>query len=315
MHYGNVFDPQSPLAGATVHLLKVTLAVCGGIFLLVTVLVFYCMLRYRGRAGAEEPRQVQGHKPLEIVWTVGPFLLLIYLFVLTVYAMHASDPPSTPGNVDPPPALRVIGHQFWWEVRYPGAHVVTANEVHIPVGKPLLVQLEAADVIHDFWVPQLSRKMDMIPGHPNEMWLQAAAPGTYLGFCAEFCGAEHAGMGIRVIAENGPEFEAWEKQQRQEAAGPESAGDAATGAKLFQDLTCASCHSLQAEPPPPLAAPSLTHLASRETLGSGVIQNTPENLGRWIRNSQAIKPGNLMPRFNLTDAQVRDLVAYLVTLR
>ena len=310
MHYGNVFDPQSPLAGATTSLLNATLVVCGAIFALVAGLVIYNLFRFRARpAEMQEPAQLRGNARLEFAWTLVPFLLLAYLFVLTVGAMHASDP----SGKNREPDLTVIGHQFWWEVRYPNG-VVTANEIHIPSGRSLLVRLETADVIHTFWVPQLSRKMQMLPDRSNYIWIGADHPGRYLGACAQFCGAQHAWMRIRVVADTPEEFGAWEARQLKPA--PPARSDAAVqGAKWFRQLTCAVCHSIRGLQAAPPAAPDLTHLASRDTLGAGVLENTPENLARWIDDSQRIKPGNLMPRMHLTQAQTASLVAYLETLQ
>jgi cytochrome c oxidase subunit 2 len=276
------------------------------IFALVTGLVVYCSLRFRARGLPGEPRQIYGHKRLEILWTVVPFLVLVYLFVLTVKAMQASDPPKS-GEAE----VVVIGHQFWWEVRYPKAGIVTANEVHIPAGRRVLFRLEAADVIHDFWVPQWGRKVDLIPEQPHYIWLQADRPGVYQGACAEFCGTQHAWMRIRAVAEPEPDHERWIQQQQA------SATVAATqrGAELFRELTCVNCHVIRGAVPGLPVGPDLTHLATRATLGAGVIDNTPQNLFRWVRNSQQIKAGNLMPAFNLTDDQTSALVSYLETLR
>jgi cytochrome c oxidase subunit 2 len=305
----NVFDPHSPLAGATVGLLNVTLIVSGIIFVLVAGLVCYCLVRFRGRPDQSEPRQIAGQKHLEVLWTGLPFLILVYLFVLTVRAMSASDPPKS-GKPD----VVVVGHQFWWEARYDNPSVSTANEIHIPSGRKVLFRLETADVIHDFWVPQLGRKIDLIPDHPQYLWLEADRPGKYEGACAEFCGAQHAWMRIRVIAQPAPEYTRWLEHQSQPATvAPEPA--VRHGADLFKQLTCVNCHEIRGATPLLDVGPDLTHVASRTTLGTGVIENTPDNLNRWIRDSQQIKPGNLMPTFALTENQATDLVAYLETLQ
>jgi cytochrome c oxidase subunit 2 len=190
-----VFNPTSPEARAISELFLAVLVICGVILAIVTGLVAYSLVRSRAQPGAGEPRQVFGNHRLEILWTVVPVLVLMWILALTVRAMRISDPS---GN--DPPDLIVIGHQWWWEVRYPNRSAVTANEIHIPAGERLSVQLESADVIHDFWAPQLGRKMDMIPGLTNHIWLQADKPGTYLGACAEYCGAEHAWMRFLVVA-------------------------------------------------------------------------------------------------------------------
>jgi cytochrome c oxidase subunit 2 len=307
----DVFNPQSPLARATTDLLNLTLIVSAVILTLVSVLVLVCILRFRARPSAPgEPEQFHGHNRLELVWTAGPILLLAYLFVMTVQAMRASDPPTA----NQTPDVVVTGHQFWWEVRYPGSGVVTANEIHIPVGKKLLFELRSADVIHDFWVAQLSRKMDAIPEQPNSIWIEADRAGAYPGACSEFCGAQHAWMRLLVIAEPKDEFESWQKRQLESAARPEGAA-AQRGALLFQRLTCVNCHAIGGSTTPVQPGPDLRHVAARTTLGAGVVANTPEGLARWIKNPQALKPGNLMPSMRLNQEQVSDLATYLAQLR
>ncbi len=304
-----VFDAASPQARGITSLSLAVLAICGAILALIVGLTVYNLIRFRAKPGAPEPRQIFGHKRLEILWTVIPFLLLVWIFVLTVQAMHVSHPPRH-GQPD----IVVIGHQWWWEVHYPKLGIITANEVHIPTGQALLVRLEAADVIHDFWVPALAPKEDMIPGVTNYIWLQADEPGTYLGACAEFCGAEHAWMRFQVIAQPASQFRAWEADQRRPAPTP-PAGAAERGRRLFLDKTCMECHSIRGVAAAGSAGPDLTHLASRRMLGAGVMTNTPPNLSLWLTNPQAIKPGCLMPNLNLTHAQVRDLVSYFQTLK
>ena len=196
---------------------------------------------------------------------------------------------------------------------YPSAGVVTANEIHIPVGRQLLLRLESADVIHDFWVPALTRKMDMVPGHPNHIWLAADQPGMYTGACAEFCGVQHAWMRLLIIAHAPAEFDAWLEQQRQPAPHVGTTVEQ-RGRHLFEQLTCVNCHTIAGTGLSPRIAPDLTHLASRRTLGAGVLENTPSNLARWLHNPQAIKPGSHMPQVLLSEAQVQDLTAYLETL-
>lgn len=307
-----LFSPDSPQAGAINHLFLIVGVIMILILALVTFLVFYAAFRYRRRPGEGEPPQLFGKKNVEIGWTVAPILLVIFIFVITLRTMHRADPAPA---ADDPPFLVVTAHQWWWEAQYAEPHVITANEIHIPTGKPLLVELKSADVIHDWWVPQLGRKMDAIPGHPNDFWIQADTPGTYLGRCAEYCGAEHAWMRIRVIAQSPAQFAQWEQRQLEVPAKP-TAGGAAQGEKLFQkQLTCASCHRVAGTPAKADIGPDLTHVASRETLAAGRLKNTSANLRKWLANPQAIKPGANMPNFQLTKNQVDDLAAYLETLK
>lgn len=301
------FDPHSPEAHAITSLFVQTLAVCAVIGLLVAVLVAVCIVKFRAGARPAEPPQTHGHPALEIGWTLGPLAVVVALFVLTARAMAGADPPATRD-----PDLVVVGHQWWWEARYPSG-VVTANEIHVPAGKDLLVRVESEDVIHDFWVPQLGRKMDAIPGHPSTIWMQADTPGTYLGACAEYCGSQHAWMRIVVIAQSQADFDAWQKHELEPPPAPSDA--AARGSALFDAKTCIGCHAIAGHGAPVRVAPNLTHLAERATIGAGVITNDPANLARWLRDPQGVKPGSHMPDLNLTDDEVNDLVAYFETLR
>jgi cytochrome c oxidase subunit 2 len=305
----STFNPQSEQAQAITTLFAWNLAIAALIFVAVTALVLYSAYRFRARPGAAEPRQVFGNNRLEIAWTAAPALVLAVIFGFMLPTMRIADPPIG----DRQPDLIVTGVQWWWRAEYPQLGVVTANELHIPVGRQLLIRLQSADVIHDFWVPQLGPKRDMVPGHPNHLWLAADAPGLYLGDCAEYCGEQHAWMRLRIIAQPQAEFDAWVAQQRQPA--PAASGAAAEGAQLFQQLTCASCHAIAGTPAVAQAGPDLSHFASRETLGAGVLTNTPENLARWIKDPQVVKPGNHMPSLRLTDAQIQSLVVYLETLQ
>ena len=307
----NPFVPQSPMAQAISNIFILTLWIGAAVGLLVFVLVTIAIIRFRRRAGDEkEPKQIYGNRRLEIAWTVAPALLLIFLFGLTVKTSFTSDP--TISSKDPD--VVVIGHQWWWEIRYPKYGVITANEVHLPVGQKVIGDFESADVIHDFWVPELGRKIDMIPGHPNQMYVQVDKPGIYLGTCAEYCGTEHAWMRIRVIAQTPEEFAAWIKSQQQVPAVP-TTGEAAQGAQLFQAIPCQSCHTIAGTAAKGTVGPDLTHFASRQTLGTGVLDNNAGTLTAWLSNPQAIKPGIYMPNLRLSNDQITALVAYLETLK
>ena len=303
-----VLSPASPQADALARLFVVTLFVCAVILVIVSALVLLCIVRFRSNEGDQEPKQIAGNEKLEISWTAASILILVGLFTLTVRAMRIADP--APNRT---PDLIVIGHQWWWEVRYPDG-TVAANEIHIPVQSNLLVRLEAADVIHDFWVPQLGRKMDMVPGHPNLIWISANTPGEYLGACAEYCGAEHAWMRIQVDAQTAAEYEKWLGQQRQTAAAPSSAAQR-RGLQIFREKTCINCHTIKSVNPETSVAPDLTHFAGRGTIGTGVLKNTPAELRLWLSNPQKAKPACHMPNFQLTTDEVNDLALYLETLK
>jgi cytochrome c oxidase subunit 2 len=312
MQGGSVFNPNSSLAHPIWRLFWIVGIVMAVILLLVTTLVLYVCIRYRDKKNHVIPEQKYGHSALEIAWTIAPFLVLIFIFVATIHAMQGANPTPSP---DQQPDLVIIAHQWWWEAHYPGANVTTANEIHIPVGKRFFVRLESADVIHDWWVAPLGPKMDAVPGHPNSFWLEADAAGHYLGTCAEYCGAEHAGMRILVIAQSNGEFEQWEAHQHEEASLVPTTGIAGQGAELFQQLTCSACHAIAGVSKNAQVGPDLTHVAGRETLAAGVIENTPENLKEWLTDAQTVKPSSNMPNFELKKKQVDELVAYLETLK
>ena len=309
MHVWPVLEPGSPQAAALWHMFALTLAVCAVIFALVAGLVAYVVVRFRERRSPGTPRASFGNERLEVAWTVASVLVVTGLLVLTVHAMRAADEPA-----HRPPDLVVVGHQWWWEVRYPGAGVVTANEIHVPVGVNLVVRLESADVIHDFWVPRLARKVDMVPGHPNTVWLRADQPGTYQGECAEYCGAGHAWMRFLVVAQTKADFDGWLARQRAPAPAPTTAA-AARGRHVFQSKMCASCHAIAGTPARARVGPDLTHFASRRQLAGGVAANTPAALARWLRRPSAMKPGVHMPDLGLGRTQLSDLVSYLETLQ
>lgn len=309
MSASSPFNPATSQAHAITHLFIITLAIAVVILALVTGLVLYVIVRYRARPEAGEPYQEFGQPKLEMVWTIAPALILIFLFGYAFHTMREADPKDPPDTPD----LTLVGHQWWWEARYKSG-VIAANEIHLPAGTRLLARLESADVIHDWWVPQLGRKMDMTPGHPTTMWLQAGKPGVYLGACAEYCGAGHAWMRIRVDVQTPTDFAAWQQQQLRSAVAP-AGGEAAQGAKLFKQETCVNCHAIAGAHAKGRIGPDLTHIGSRQTLAAGVMPNTPQNLQNWLANPQAFKPGSYMPDFHLSTPDAHALAVYLETLK
>jgi cytochrome c oxidase subunit 2 len=307
MPLGSIFTPHSPQVQAISALFAAFLVLAAVIFLIVAGLVGYSVVRYRARAGSPEPRQIFGSRTLEITWTAIPLLIVIALFVFTVRTMASIDAPLAP---DHPPDVVITGHQWWWEARYPNG-ADTANEIHIPARRRLLARIESADVIHDFWVPQLARKMDAVPGRPSYVWLEADTPGIYSGTCSEFCGMQHAWMRFQVIAEPEAAFSAW---LAREAMPPQPAGEASEGARIFRQQKCGDCHAISPADNRVLIGPPLTHIAGRRLLG-GEMPNTPESLTRWILTPQEIKPGNRMMNPRLPAADVRPLSAYVESLR
>jgi cytochrome c oxidase subunit II len=280
---------------------SIVLVIAAVIFLVVAAGVVYSVVRYRSSGlGTIEPRQIFGSRKLEILWTLAPLAIMAGLFIVTVRAMVLIDAPQ---DANREPDIVITAHQWWWEARYPNG-VVVPWDIHIPASRRLLVRVESADVIHDFWVPELARKMDAVPGRPSYLWLEADAPGIYAGTCSEFCGAQHAWMRYRVIAESESDFEAWMRYETipgNDAPAPDE--------RLFNGK-CLNCHF-----PGSGKGPSLAHIASRETLGGGIQRNTPENLMIWLTDPQAAKPGNRMPNIPLTADERRSLLTYLESLR
>ena len=250
---------------------------------------------------------------LVLVFGIGiPAVVLIALFgVADVYLVSqtsAPNPKTTRLTID------VIGHQWWWQVEYPGTAAVTANEIHIPVDTRVNVVATTADVIHSFWVPQLARKIDEVPGRQNRILLYADRPGSYRGQCAEFCGLQHAHMALYVIAQPMPAFRAWLATMSSDAHTPTTPA-AVAGEHLFMADQCASCHTIRGtQASYATIGPDLTHLATRSSLAGAEIPNTPSYLERWILNPQAIKPGDRMPDLGLTRTQAAEIVAYLDSL-
>jgi cytochrome c oxidase subunit 2 len=306
----SVFNPQSPQARAIEHLFYYDLAIAAAIFLTVASLVLYVIYRYRRKPGDPEPYQNEGNPRLETLWTVIPGVILFSLAILTARTMHIVNPMEG----SHPPDVVVIAHQWWWEYRYPQSGVVTANELHMPDDRDWLLRIESADVIHDFWVPDLGSKKDAIPGHPNYLWIQPTKDGVYLGTCAEFCGAEHALMGIRVIVQPEAEFAAWEQSQLR-IPPPPSGEEAERGAHLFIERTCSNCHHIAGTEAQGQVGPDLTYVADRQTLGADLLENTPANLAAWIQNPQKYKPGCHMPNLDLTSSETQAITAYLEGLK
>jgi cytochrome c oxidase subunit II len=292
------------------------LSITAVIFLIVGGLLTYSIVRFRLRSGDDgrEPPQVYGSNPIEFAWTTIPVLIVFVLFLTTARVVY-----SVQARPRPPDALsvRVIGHQWWWEFRYPVLGIVTANELHVPVSDPAtptptFLDLESADVAHSFWVPRLAGKTDLIPNKKNTMWIDPHVPGTYLGQCAEFCGTEHAMMLLRVVVESRTDFNKWVATQKQP---PKVDATVARGRQVFQSTACVNCHAVQGTAADGTFGPDLTHLMARETIGSGVAMNTRDHLRIWVADPNVMKPGVLMPAMGLDNQDLDALVDYLVTLR
>jgi cytochrome c oxidase subunit II len=297
------------VAGREAWLGWILLGIATVVVLVVSALVLAGALR-RGRS---EPgridREGEGLRWIVIGGIVVPSLVLMVVLVLTVTTQAAI---ATPANTDL--TVRVTGRQWWWEVSYldrsPSLIATTANEIHIPVGRPVRLEVVSGDVIHSFWIPELNRKIDMIPGQANRLLLEADRAGTYRGQCSEFCGLQHAHMAVKVIAEPMPQFRRWLAANAEPAAHAAGRGEA-----VFLASACADCHQIRGTAAHGLVGPDLTHVASRTTLAALTIPNTPERLAAWIRDPQHIKPGNRMPDLHLRESDWRALDGYLRSLR
>jgi cytochrome c oxidase subunit 2 len=312
----NIFRPLSQPAQEIKETSFLVLAICAVIFVIVAGLLVYAIVRFRHRAGDEatEPPQVYGSNQIETAWTVLPILIVFVLILVTsrTIADIQNRKPAT-GSVN----STVVGHQWWWEIRYPELGIVTANELHVPAStegnhRPTFLTLQSADVAHSFWVPQLAGKTDLIPNRENLMWIAPTEPGTYLGNCAEYCGMQHARMLLRVVVHTPQEFERWVKEQQQPAVEDASTSE---GRKVFFANSCVSCHAIRGTSAKGIFGPDLTHLMSRQTLASGAAMNSRDSLRAWIHDPQQVKVGCLMPNMQLSDKEIDQIVAYLETLR
>jgi cytochrome c oxidase subunit 2 len=312
----NIFAPESTPARSIFHLSVFVLVITGIIFAVVFTLLVYSISKFRATSANEdrEPAQVYGSTQIELAWTIIPTLIVVVLFLATARVLHAVQEAPMPANAV---EVTVIGHQFWWEYRYPQLGVVTANELHVPVSDPThptptFLELLSADTDHSFWVPELAGKTDLIPNHPNRMWIDPERTGTFVGQCAQFCGTQHAKMLLLVSVDTPEEFAEWARKQRLPAVADERV---AAGKRVFETTACINCHSIHGTVANGHFGPDLTHLMSRTTLAAGAALNTPENLRLWIQNPDAIKRGSLMPAMKLSDSDLDALVEYLETLR
>jgi cytochrome c oxidase subunit 2 len=302
---------KSDLAEAVRTIFLAVTAVDGFVLILVIALLAFGIFRYSKRTGLGTEVDRRTQFTLETMWTVGPALIILGIAIPSVRLTFRMQPSTLPPNAL---VVQVVGHMWWWEVRYPALGVVSANEIHVPVGRPLRFRLESADVIHSFWVPQLGGKRDLVPGITNEITLVARVPGTYPGQCAEFCGTSHANMRLRVVVETAEDFAAWTARQSAPPGAPARAGEAAAaGARIYAASACTACHTIGGLSTGRLG-PDLTHFGSRRTLAAGTLENTPENLTAWLRDPAALKPGAKMPQLGLPGPELAQLVAYLRSL-
>jgi cytochrome c oxidase subunit 2 len=314
----SIFSPDGTPAQSVFGLSMLILGITLSIFLLVAGLLVYALIRYRHRPGdahaSQEPAQIYGSNQIELSWTVVPILIVVMLFLATARVIYTTEHAPKPASaVD----VIVIGHQFWWEYRYPKYGIVTANELHIPVSDPkhptpTYLTMSSADTNHSFWIPRLAGKMDVIPNKVNTMWIDPASSGLYLGQCAQYCGTQHAKMLLRVYADTPAEFAAWIAHQEQP---PVQDASVSEGQAVFQHNACISCHTIAGTVATGRFGPDLTHVASRDTLASGAVPNTTANIRAFVADPAHFKPGVLMPPMHLNDHDLDAVTAYLATLK
>jgi cytochrome c oxidase subunit II len=303
--------PQSDLA----HKIQNIYVLLFWLSVLVAVLVegalIVTMIRYKQRpTDTGRPPQIHGNTALEIGWTIAPAVILVIITVPTLQLLFEMR-----GN-PPRDALQVeaIGHQWWWEFRYPDSNIVTANEVRVPVGRPVNFQLRTADVIHSFWVPAMAGKLDLTPGHRQNLYFTPEATGEFYGQCTEFCGLQHANMRFRMVVEEPAAYQAWVQRQQQPQPS-EAVAEVKAGQDTFARAGCVACHTIEGTVASGTIGPNLTHVGSRTTIAAGILENNPDNLYTWIRDPQAVKPGNLMPNLFVNPDDARAIAQYLTSLK
>ncbi len=312
----SIFRPQSTPANSILHLSLLVLAITGAIFAVVFSLLAYSVRKFRQRDGDDgrEPAQVYGSNQVELAWTVIPILIVLVLFLATARVIHSiQDAPKPAGAIE----VIAIGHQFWWEFRYPTLGVVTANELHVPASNPAnstptFLTLLSADTDHSFWVPQLAGKTDLIPNRSNHIWIDPQETGVYLGQCAQYCGTQHAKMLLRVYVDSPQQFDEWVREQKRLWVSNDTVAE---GRRIFETTACVNCHAVAGTVADGRFGPDLTHLMSRDTIAAGAAPNTRENLRAWIEQPDSIKPGSLMPAMQLNEKDLEALTDYLETLR
>ena len=308
----NTLDPQGPVARKLDDLVDPVFLIAGFIFVLVNLLVLVAVIKFRRRSEDDSPKQVHGNSKLELGWTIAPAVILAAVGILTLGVIFELDEkPAAAESLQ----VKVVGHQFWWEYEYPDHGITTANELHIPTGKKVALDLESVDVVHSFWPPKLAGLLDVVPGRTNHMVIEADEPGVYDGQCAEFCGLSHANMYLKVVAHTPDDFDAWVAAN---TTAPRDVttltGDAAAGAALFRSKGCASCHTVAGYSAGELG-PDLTHLQQRDVFAGAMFEMDDRNLRTWLRDPPGEKPGSKMPNLELTEDEITQLIAYLDTLQ
>lgn len=345
-HPQSTFDAAGPVADKQLTLFYIIFWAAVVVFVVVVGILLYSVIRFRRKEGEDGiPAQIHGNTPLEIAWTIAPAIVLVAIAVPTVIFIFDISDTEREGALE----VTVIGHQWWWEFEYPEENVITANELHVPVDRPVKLSLKSDDLIHSFWIPKLAGKVDMIPSNVNKMWFEArrrdidSLPEVFFGQCAEFCGESHANMRFKVIVEEPEQFDDWvDKYHEIAGRGDPPEGDALDGAQLFASKGCTLCHSATGPWPEAVRkslvvafeggaaafpGPNLTNVGTRNTLAAGVIDDLNRStIMEWLRDPEEIKPGNRMaelanvystdvPEEKLTEEDIEKLTAYLLSLR
>ena len=308
----SALDPKGPNSAAIASVFGIVLAIAVVVFVIVEGMLLFSAWRFRQRpSDTSEPKQIHGNTRFEIAWTIAPAIIVVVLFVLALQTQQTLD--ARPAPLSDQLTVKVIGHQWWWEFQYPDLNITTGTDLVIPAGKVINLDISSVDVIHSFWVPQLNGKTDAFPNRVNHSWIQADAPGTFYGQCAELCGPSHANMRTVVIAKTQADFDAWVQQQQANPTPKE--GAAAQGEQLFLAGACIGCHTVNGTTAQGKVGPNLTHVASRTAIAGGILPFTEGNVKRWLKNPPALKPGSLMPNLNLSDADIEALTAYITSLK
>jgi len=306
----SILDTAGTVAEVQKSLIWLSIYIMSFVVTVVTVILIYVLIRYRRKPGDDTPpKQVEGSTLLEVVWVLVPIILLAILAVPTVTTTFSLEKVQAGDNIL---NVKVTGAQFWWQFEYPDYGIVTAQELHIPTGTKVNLELETRDVLHSFWIPRLSGKTDLISGRTNFMWLEATEPGTYIGKCAELCGDGHGVMDFLVVAQEPADFEQWVANMKNPQTEPTSALSE-QGQQVFAQ-SCASCHAVAGTDFAGTAGPDLTGFGNRQKV-AGFWDQTDENMAKWIKDPASMKPGSLMPAVPLADEEIEALVAYLKDLK
>jgi cytochrome c oxidase subunit II len=306
-------NPQADYARQIQSILELQTIWVVIIFALVQGLLIVAVVKFRNRPGAPEPKPVHGNTMLEIAWTIAPAIILTMVAIPTVLTIFKTqeNPPANALNVT------VVGHQWWWEFRYPSQNIMTASEMVVPVGKPVYMTIKTADVLHSFWFPAMGGKRDAVGNRENHMWFTPDSTGEFPGQCAELCGTSHANMRMKIRVVTPAEYDAWVAAQQAPPVAPEEGSIEAQGLAIYRSSACIACHTIQGISPGAIG-PNLTHIGSRETLAGGMFVNTPDEMEAWIKNAPGRKPGAKMlslDAMKLKPEQVKPIVAYLQSLK